>query len=404
MDVPIHWFIIAQVFGLAGLVVVFMAFQAKDKTRLLVLDGIANILMAICYLAMGSFVLAVVNVIAAVRDIVFVWLGKRRRDKSISLASEIAILVGFWIVFAVAIILTWDTWIDFVILGLVIVYVFSLWNNGTHLVRILCLLLSVVFTYVNIMAWNAMGIVVEVVYLVSIVVFYIRLAQRNKNRRRFKMNLKELNPHRILGAEFTGQPGYISLAEDSEYIDLFANAEQQELNDFIQRYHRENNITWSLSGNRENRVSLYRQNADIINTGRTIHLGIDINAPAGTLLHSPLDGEVVKAEYEAGPGNYGWFCVLKCDIGRGGKSEPIYLFFGHLAKQGLAKVGTKVNKGDVFAQIGDMHENGNWFHHTHFQVITQRGFEQGWVYKALCTPEQLKTIDDLVPCPMGFVS
>jgi len=190
-------------------------------------------------------------------------------------------------------------------------------------------------------------------------------------------------------------PAHLPLGQTSPYLEKFLNSSNEEINKFINEFHKEHDVSWSISGDRENRVDLYQINENIINEGRTIHLGIDIIAPAGSALYSPFDSQVEHVEYDKGDGNYGWFIVLRTII----KDEPIYLLFGHLARDGLAAVGTQLVKGERFGFIGDTHENGNWFHHTHLQVLTQRGFDEGWVYKGLCTKEQLLTIDQFCPSP-----
>jgi len=206
-------------------------------------------------------------------------------------------------------------------------------------------------------------------------------------------------PSPMLSKEFSGKPGYISLGEDSPFIKQISTLSQYDLNELIKQIHSDSRVTWSLSGDKESRKVLYAQNETITREGRTAHVGIDINVPAGTVLYSPLDAEVIMIEYDAEIGSYGWFTVLKCNEG----VEDFYLLFGHVAKDGLAPVGTKLKKGDAFAKIGDFHENGNWFHHVHFQVITQRGFEEGWVNRGLCRPEQFSTIDELCPCPLPLI-
>ena len=181
--VPQHWFIVAQVLGLVALVVVFITFQTKNKVRLLVLDAIANLLLGLAYLAMGLYILAVVNLIAAVRGLAFAWLNNKREEGKVHPAISIGLLMIFWIVFAVAIVLLWSTWVDFVILGLVLVYVWSLWNKGNHLVRILCLILSVIYVTINVLAFNIMGTVVESVYILSIMIFYLRLIHEKRKKK-----------------------------------------------------------------------------------------------------------------------------------------------------------------------------------------------------------------------------
>jgi len=209
------------------------------------------------------------------------------------------------------------------------------------------------------------------------------------------MNLESISINRILNKPLKDKPLYISLGQDCPYLEQFKNLDQKELDNWIQNIHAKHGVSWSISGDRENRVDLYRQNKQIVREGRTVHLGLDIIAAAGTPLYSPIDTEVVHVEYEKGTGNYGWLIVLKCKV----DETALYLLFGHLAKNKLAPIGTKLRAGQVFGQIGDFHENGNWFHHTHMQILTTRGFKEGWLHKALCTPKDLATIDECCPSP-----
>ena len=205
--------------------------------------------------------------------------------------------------------------------------------------------------------------------------------------------------HPILGKGFEHAPGYVSLGEASEHLPQIKSMTQKDFNAYLEDVHRKQGVTWSLSGDRENRTSLYAQDPNKSIEARTVHIGLDLNAPAGTPIHSPFDAEVIKAEYDAGDGNYGWFCVLKHSVG----GTTFYTLYGHVAEKDLAPTGKKLRAGDVFARIGDLHENGNWFHHVHLQVLTERGYEEGWIYKGLCTKQQLLEIDELCPSPMPLL-
>jgi hypothetical protein len=67
--------------------------------------------------------------------------------------------------------------------------------------------------------------------------------------------------------------------------------------------------------------------------GCAVHLGIDLNVPAGTPVLTPLSGRVIHAMpcQALGGGWGGWF-VLRADTPRCGAA---YLVFGHLAHRGL---------------------------------------------------------------------
>ena len=98
---------------------------------------------------------------------------------------------------------------------------------------------------------------------------------------------------------------------------------------------------------------------------RTVHLGVDLFAPAGTALHAPLDGTVVRAGAEAGAQGYGGMVVLRHDTPAG----VFHTLWGHLAA-GCARLkpGQRIVAGEAFAHVGDLPENGGWAPHLHLQL------------------------------------
>ncbi|MHA1547574.1 MAG: aminotransferase class III-fold pyridoxal phosphate-dependent enzyme, partial [Alphaproteobacteria bacterium] len=100
---------------------------------------------------------------------------------------------------------------------------------------------------------------------------------------------------------------------------------------------------------------------------RTVHLGIDIFAPAGTDLHAPMVATVVAASRHAGPLGYGASVVLRHQTGDG---DPFYTLYGHLDHGSVAAltVGATLAKGERFARLGGSEENGGWAPHVHLQL------------------------------------
>lgn len=133
---------------------------------------------------------------------------------------------------------------------------------------------------------------------------------------------------------------------------------------------------------------------------RTVHLGIDVFAPAGTPLFAPLPGVVRHVAYNADPLDYGHTLILEHEAAGG---QPFWTLYGHLAGSlpGLVAPGQRVEAGRHIADLGDWHENGGWAPHVHFQIMTdlldQRGgnfFGVGhaslWdVWQAICPDPDL---------------
>jgi 4-aminobutyrate aminotransferase-like enzyme/Ser/Thr protein kinase RdoA (MazF antagonist) len=100
---------------------------------------------------------------------------------------------------------------------------------------------------------------------------------------------------------------------------------------------------------------------------RTMHLGIDVFAPAGSAVFAPLDGHVVAAVNRNAQLDYGGVLVLAHSDDRG---TPFYTLFGHLDPHSIAGManGQAVTAGQQVASLGEAAVNGGWQPHLHFQM------------------------------------
>jgi murein DD-endopeptidase MepM/ murein hydrolase activator NlpD len=100
---------------------------------------------------------------------------------------------------------------------------------------------------------------------------------------------------------------------------------------------------------------------------RTIHLGLDIFAPHGTEVFTPLPGRVHSSKVNDRPGDYGPTIILEHSI-HGGQ---FYTLYGHLSRESLKglKPGAAFMAGEAIASLGTRNENGGWPPHLHFQII-----------------------------------
>lgn len=101
---------------------------------------------------------------------------------------------------------------------------------------------------------------------------------------------------------------------------------------------------------------------------RTVHLGIDLFARAGTPVHAPLDGEVVLVEECTARFDYGGVVVLRHELPDGTAFGTLY---GHLDPGGTKQLrrGLRIARGAAFAELGDRPDNGDWPPHLHFQWL-----------------------------------
>lgn len=102
-------------------------------------------------------------------------------------------------------------------------------------------------------------------------------------------------------------------------------------------------------------------------TGKFIHLGVDINMEYGTEVVAPFKANVVD-KFEDVDTKIGWGGRLILE--HGGK----YLVLAHLAPESLTDRKV-VKAGERLGSIGTWPTNGNTFHHLHVQVITHQNFK-----------------------------
>ncbi|MFT3725798.1 MAG: peptidoglycan DD-metalloendopeptidase family protein [Hyphomonadaceae bacterium] len=115
---------------------------------------------------------------------------------------------------------------------------------------------------------------------------------------------------------------------------------------------------------------------------RTVHLGIDIFAPADTDVITPLHARVHSSRTNDNAGDYGPTIILEHAPAPGVKFHTLY---GHLNRDSLKglKPGAAFMAGERFAGLGTKRENGGWPPHLHFQIILDIGSAKG-DYPGVC--------------------
>lgn len=101
---------------------------------------------------------------------------------------------------------------------------------------------------------------------------------------------------------------------------------------------------------------------------RTIHLGVDLFVAPGTAVYAPLEGVVHALANNTGALDYGPVAILRHATNVG---QEFFTLYGHLTRETLRllRVGQTIARGEKFARVGVVQENGGWPPHVHFQVI-----------------------------------
>jgi murein DD-endopeptidase MepM/ murein hydrolase activator NlpD len=99
---------------------------------------------------------------------------------------------------------------------------------------------------------------------------------------------------------------------------------------------------------------------------RTIHMGIDIGAPAGTPVYAFASGTLWCVGRNDSPGDYGPTLITRHEL----DGICIWALHGHLSMDSLVgwRSGQEIPAGERLGLVGSEHENGGWPPHLHFQL------------------------------------
>lgn len=132
---------------------------------------------------------------------------------------------------------------------------------------------------------------------------------------------------------------------------------------------------------------------------RSIHLGVDIWAPAGQEVYSPLDARIHSLQNNANFGDYGPTIILEHEL----NSTKFYTLYGHLSLESMMGLhpGDRVGPGTPFCQVGNFPVNGDWPPHLHFQVITDMMGKWG-DFPGVCLASEREKYRKICPDPVVF--
>ncbi|HEX5439012.1 MAG TPA: aminotransferase class III-fold pyridoxal phosphate-dependent enzyme [Gemmatimonadaceae bacterium] len=130
---------------------------------------------------------------------------------------------------------------------------------------------------------------------------------------------------------------------------------------------------------------------------RTIHIGLDLFADAGTPVCAPMPGTVHAVADNPAPLDYGPVIVLRHTTDDG---TEFFTLYGHLSRESLQHIhaGQPVMRGQQIATLGAPNENGGWTPHLHMQIITDL-LELGCDFPGVAPASQRAVWRSLSPDP-----
>ena len=112
---------------------------------------------------------------------------------------------------------------------------------------------------------------------------------------------------------------------------------------------------------------LFSGGARVTDERRTVHIGLDLFADAGSAVYAPLAGTVHAFRDNDNPLDYGPVIILRHQV----DGVRFFTLYGHLSRESLSglTVGKPVERGERIAWLGTADVNGGWTPHLHLQVM-----------------------------------
>jgi hypothetical protein len=135
--------------------------------------------------------------------------------------------------------------------------------------------------------------------------------------------------------------------------------------DALQREHERLGVQFSYGGYLEDRRTLWH-GSYLDADEKYIHLGVDVNVPAGTPVFADNPGRVVSVGTDH-PEEHGWGTrvIIRLD------NHPVYLIYAHLHPRTHVRADDTVQAGSSLGTVGSVENNGGWFTHWHGQAVAE---------------------------------
>ena len=170
----------------------------------------------------------------------------------------------------------------------------------------------------------------------------------------------------------------------------------------LDEFHQRLGLRWSYGGWLEDRRDLWA-GSYLEKEQNFVHLGIDFNVPAGSLVEVDHLVKVIRIDTERPPQIGGWGTRVTVELV---EQRGIYLIYAHLEARPLCTHGEILKPGTRFGAVGHAPENGNWYPHLHFQVIDKncpQAFQFDWsTYDGYGHASEIKNLAKVHPDPLQF--
>ena len=162
------WEIVAQVVGFFAMCSLFYTYQQKGRKQILFGKLVADTCWGIHYLILGAYAGMIPNLVAIVREFVFMQRGKKKWASGIWVPIFFMIInlgIGMW---------TFKVWYNVLPIVGTMVVAGALWVSNPRLTKIILFPVVTAYLIYNFFVGSYIGVINEIVGLISLILYFIR--------------------------------------------------------------------------------------------------------------------------------------------------------------------------------------------------------------------------------------
>lgn len=167
------WFI--QVIGAIALIFIVLAWNAKNRKNIFILQSVNLAFFIVHYLLLSAYAGAAMCTVVLARNFVFMHKTEKKW------ASHIAWLYGFIIVAIGVLIIFWNGWVTILpVLG-VVISMYAMWKDKPAQMRFFMLMSCIVWIPYTLIVQSWPGLFSQIIGVIGILVGMYRLDRNNKS-------------------------------------------------------------------------------------------------------------------------------------------------------------------------------------------------------------------------------
>lgn len=175
-------YIISQIFTIIMYVLLAITYYAKDRKKVLILNILGLISNIIAYSFLNAWTGLTMNIVALVRNVIFVLDEKKNGTRKSITRADIIILTILYMISVVFAVFTYDGFFSLFSVFATMLYTYSIWQKNTKIYKLLGIPTGILWMLYNTYIMSIFGVVLESIVLIcSIIGYVLEIKKINRN-------------------------------------------------------------------------------------------------------------------------------------------------------------------------------------------------------------------------------